>query len=247
VVLDEPPLEEPEVDEEDDVDEDEPVEVSPVPVLVPVLVPVEVPVLVPVEVPVLLVLVASVVPVLVVLVASVVPVVLVASVAPVVPGGAGGAVADAAGGLEVALGRHVEVDGGLGEFDGGAGVVDIVDLGAQAGDAGLVAEVGGEGLIALGAAYEAGAAVRGAAAGRADAAATSGEGRECGQEHDVAHGACHGMALYSTRTTSYSRSPLGSLTMTSSPLRLPSMARAMGAEIEILPLEASDSSSPTMW
>ena len=56
-----------------------------------------------------------------------------------------------AGRLEVALGGHVEELGSLGQLDGGAGVVDVVGLDTEAADAGLVAELGAEGLLAHGA------------------------------------------------------------------------------------------------
>src|SRR5690606_2641408 len=57
----------------------------------------------------------------------------------------------------------------------------------------------------------------------------------------------HGsIALYSTLTTSSSRSPLGRRSVTTSPTTLPSSARAIGEWIEIRPRSTSASCSPTM-
>src|SRR5690606_30166650 len=50
-----------------------------------------------------------------------------------------------------------------------------------------------------------------------------------------------------TSSISYSTTPFGTLTRTTSPFSLPISARAMGEETEILPLLISASSSPTIW
>src|SRR5690606_12703946 len=77
----------------------------------------------------------------------------------------------------------------------------------------------------------------------ADAGATCAEQTEHQHTRYLAH---HSMALYSTVTTSSSRSPLGSLRSASSPACLPMRARARGELIETLPRSTSVSSSPTM-